>query len=240
MSKAEFMKELEALLMDVSYEERVEALKFYEDYFEDAGTLDEEQVVKNLGTPEDIAKMIKVNLYEKDAYQKVEYTDTGYHDPNYEGSYKVSNGEMGADGRSSGSRDFLENIKEFKNQNKNNNVILIILLILASPILIGLAGGVFGLGIGLLGGLIGIVFGFGGATIGLLIGGAASFGVGVARIVFSPASGIMGIGVGFILIALGLVFLTITLLIATKLIPWIVREVSGLIRKLFSGRSNAV
>ena len=37
MNRAEFMKRLEELLADIPEEERVEALEYYEGYFEDGG-----------------------------------------------------------------------------------------------------------------------------------------------------------------------------------------------------------
>ena len=37
MNRKQFMEELSQLLIGISEEERVEALQYYEDYFEDAG-----------------------------------------------------------------------------------------------------------------------------------------------------------------------------------------------------------
>ena len=37
MNRAQFMKQLEKLLSDISEEERKEALDYYESYFDDAG-----------------------------------------------------------------------------------------------------------------------------------------------------------------------------------------------------------
>ena len=45
MNRIEFMTELAALLQDVPVEERREAMQYYNDYFDDAGEENEEQVI---------------------------------------------------------------------------------------------------------------------------------------------------------------------------------------------------
>lgn len=71
MTRTEFMQELERLLFGISEEERKEAIEFYENYFEEAGKDKEDEVIKELGSPEEVAESIKKSL---------EYgsTDTGY------------------------------------------------------------------------------------------------------------------------------------------------------------------
>ena len=49
MNRKEFMERLEVLLAVIPEEERQEALKFYTDYFEDAGEENEAQVIRELG-----------------------------------------------------------------------------------------------------------------------------------------------------------------------------------------------
>mgnify|MGYP007010212161 CR=1 FL=1 len=44
MNRKQFMEELRQLLTGISEEERVEALQYYEDYFDDAGAENEQQV----------------------------------------------------------------------------------------------------------------------------------------------------------------------------------------------------
>ncbi len=62
MNKEEFLNRLSALLSDISEQEREEALKYYRDYFEDAGAGNEESVIEELGSPEEVAKTIKESL----------------------------------------------------------------------------------------------------------------------------------------------------------------------------------
>jgi len=62
MSKQEFMKELESLLSDIPLEEREEALRYYDSYFEDAGKENEDKILKELGSPSKVARLIKAEL----------------------------------------------------------------------------------------------------------------------------------------------------------------------------------
>lgn len=59
MSKNEFIDRLAQLLADVSPEERDEALTYYREYIEDAGLENEEAILQELGSPEEIAAAIK-------------------------------------------------------------------------------------------------------------------------------------------------------------------------------------
>ena len=48
MSRTEYMRELDALLQGISKEEREEAMQYYNDYFDDAGSENEEKVIEEL------------------------------------------------------------------------------------------------------------------------------------------------------------------------------------------------
>ncbi len=59
MTKKEFLDKLRDSLGDLKKSERETTLKLYEDYFESAGENNEKKVIKELGTPEKIASLIK-------------------------------------------------------------------------------------------------------------------------------------------------------------------------------------
>ena len=48
MNRTEYMRELDALLHGISKEEREEAMQYYNDYFDDAGSENEEKVIEEL------------------------------------------------------------------------------------------------------------------------------------------------------------------------------------------------
>ena len=59
MNKKIFLDELHRLLSDLPPEERNQAIKYYEDYFEDAGPENEQAILKELGSPQELADQIK-------------------------------------------------------------------------------------------------------------------------------------------------------------------------------------
>ena len=64
MNRAQFMEQLEKLLSDISEEERLEALDYYNSYFDDAGEENEAEVIQELGSPGKVAAIIKADLKE--------------------------------------------------------------------------------------------------------------------------------------------------------------------------------
>lgn len=68
MNKDIFLRDLDRFLSDIPQEEREQALKYYEDYFEDAGPENEQQVIQELGSPIELAKQIKASNQENIEY----------------------------------------------------------------------------------------------------------------------------------------------------------------------------
>ncbi len=62
MNKEEFLRQLELLLKDIPQEEREEALRFYAEYFSEAGPSQEQAVLNELVSPERVAASIKAAL----------------------------------------------------------------------------------------------------------------------------------------------------------------------------------
>ena len=83
MNRIEFMTELAALLQDVPEEERRDAMKFYNDYFDDAGEENEQQVIAELENPAKVAATIKEDLGSASREQG-EYTEKGFRDSRFE------------------------------------------------------------------------------------------------------------------------------------------------------------
>ena len=78
MSREEFMTALKAQLMDISAEEREEALQYYEDYFDDAGRENEAEVIRELGSPQRVAENIQNGFWHTE--EEGEFTENGYED----------------------------------------------------------------------------------------------------------------------------------------------------------------
>ena len=62
MNRIEFMTELASLLQDIPVEERKDAMQYYNDYFDDAGEEQEQQVIEELESPAKVAEKIKADM----------------------------------------------------------------------------------------------------------------------------------------------------------------------------------
>jgi len=63
MNRVDFMKQLERNLKKLPKEEILDALQYYEDYFDDMGVENESQALINLGSPQKVAVQIKAESY---------------------------------------------------------------------------------------------------------------------------------------------------------------------------------
>ena len=88
MTGEAFMRELEYLLQDVQDEEKDEALQYYRDYFDEAGPENEEQVIREFGSPERIAAIVRSDisghLEDGGEFTESGYQDERFKDPNYQ------------------------------------------------------------------------------------------------------------------------------------------------------------
>lgn len=65
MNKTEFIKQLEKCLRRLPKEDREDAIRYYEEYFEEMGADDSTDVTSTLGTPNEIAREIIATCTEK-------------------------------------------------------------------------------------------------------------------------------------------------------------------------------
>lgn len=230
MNRQEFMKRLEELLTDISPEEKEEALAYYTGYFEDAGEENEEKIIQELESPEQLAASIKAGLREDGTG---EYTERGYrmaqeaHNQQQFGNQQYS--------YNSGSASTSQ-------PPKNNALTIILIVIIAAvtfPVWGGLLGGLFGLVIGFFGIMLGIVATLFGLTIGGLIGGFAVFGAGIVRLCTGGlASGLLMMGIGALMVAIGILFLVLAVLFCGQFLPWLIRGFVKICRMPFERRKE--
>lgn len=88
MDRNEYMKQLAYLLQDVPEQEKEEAMQYYEDYFDEAGNDQEQEVIRKLGTPEKVAAVIKAGITGNFG-EAGEYTERGYEDERFREDKKV-------------------------------------------------------------------------------------------------------------------------------------------------------
>lgn len=225
MNKNEFLARLRAALVSLPFEEGQSAVKYYEEYFADAGEDSEDEIVKELGSPEMLAATI-LGGYSSPPARTSDVRGTvgaGYADAGY-------NSASRSDGYSG----------EHSNEpwyRRTPIWVLILLGICLSPILLTLGG----VALGLLGGLFGVAVGIVAAVAGLLISGIA-FGiggiimavVGIMRLILSPAAGIITAGVGLLMLGVGILLTLATIWIFTHTVPAVVRFFVNLLRRIFN------
>lgn len=229
MTKYEFLGDLSRLLADLPEEERKQALHYYEDYFADAGEDNEQDVLKELGSPEEIADQIKndgaedisygdsASSHAADApqlYQSSEHTPDD-HTQNASGNYNNTNGEQTSYQQAGQKKSGF-----FARMDQSNTLIMIIVLIVTSPIWGSVLISIAGILLGIVSAIVGIFAAmiFGGA--GSAIGGVATIIGGIIGIIAGKtAGGILTIGVGCLLFALGSAFCYLGIFLAIRLFP---------------------
>ncbi len=239
MNKEEFLQRLRNLLSGVPAAEAEEALEYYRDYFADAGPENEARVIEELGSPEKVAENIRKDLgYPADNYQEKAYRDP-YPNPYPEqnaGSYSYENRTYGEyTGGCGGQADTASAYKEKKKENSVGWIILAICTCwLWGPLLIGAVSVLFGLSIA----AIATVFGLGAASFGIIIAGIVLIGVGIAKLVISPAGGMVLLGLGMLMVGIALFGIVLVALIFGKAIPALFRWIASLFRKVFGKGGN--
>lgn len=226
MNRTEFMRQLEALLQDISFAERKEALQYYDDYFNDAGEENEQDVIAALGTPARVAQNIKrelsgnsgENIYERASANRNEI---------------VKYGQPAV-------REEKEESKSNKSENKLSTemiILIVVLCILASPLLLGVGSGALGILAGAVASWFALILGFGAVAIVLICVMFVLVIGGILCLVSSPIQGIGVIGGGLICGGLGLLSLMLTVAMAGIATPAICRGIAKLCRNIFGKKT---
>jgi len=241
MNRAQFMQKLGALLGDLPVNERTDALKYYADYFDDAGEENVDKVLEELGTPEQVAKIIKAELNAKDR-ESGEFTEAGYKNPVYDRQTGMPVEVISKGTSQQSERQNNTSGQTTQTTTRTNTppamegwkiVLIVLLCIFAIPVGIPLISAVFSIMIGVLSAVVGLVIGFGAAAVGLFVGAIVLLAVGLFNLATLPFVSLVLIGVGLLLAALGMLFLILTVLICGKLIPAVCRGIVAICRMPF-------
>ena len=217
MTREEYFICLESYLKNLSYEEFKEAIKYYEDYFDEAGPENEQDVIEKLGSPKQLAETIlssegveinsgRMGQIDEDVTQNTELAKVTPVE-----SYENQNNQERTDYAE------YENAEEEVSTESRvlRIVVAVIIIVVGFPIIIGAISTAFGIAIGL---------GFGG--LGLVIAGIAGF-VGGILLAFTTGAGmgIMIIGITLVLLAIGLLMLFAIYAICRYFVPLCVRGI---------------
>ena len=235
MDRAQFMRELESLLADISETERREALEFYENYFDDAGPENEESVIRELGSPRKVAAIIKADLKgNAEQYEYGEYTERGYEDPRTKEQGQMPEKYTGESGETGKGNCF------FRKGNQAVLILAVILLVFISPFVKGAFGGILTFVIGILLLPFWLIVGLGIGSVILLIFGIVAIGAGVGICATMTGTGIMSMGIGCLLIALGILMVLGLISIAIRIVPKWFRKITDFCSRLLYRKKGAV
>ncbi len=229
MSRWEFMRQLEELLTDIPPGEREEALQYYNDYINDGGKENEAEVLHSLGSPEQVAAIIKEGLEGTAG----EFTEKGYRGTYDKAANPIARYQQPAS-------EAKEEYQEVKKEGLSGGVIalIVILCILGSPAIIGAAGALFGLVISCFATILSLVVAFAAVSVALIAVSIVLLVVGIPKMFYAPLAGLALIAAAFIVAGVGILFLLLTALLVGKVIPAIVKGISYLFNKLFNRKGG--
>ncbi len=210
MSRKEFMERLEELLKDIPDNEREEALQYYNDYFDDAGIENEAEVIRDLGSPEQVAQKLKAGLGE--------LASVGTPEPGQ------------------GERKEVEKEKTKKEAGFWKILSIVLLCILAAPVVLPLAGVLLLAAVTVVLALFGAIAGIVLSGFAILLAGIAVLGVGIVQTFATPAIGIAAAGVGCVVAAVGVLLSFATVWCCIRVIPWLIRGIAAVISYPFRKR----
>lgn len=250
MNRYEFMRQLEVLLADITPNERKEALQFYNDYFDDAGAENEQDVIKALGSPAKVAATIKADLA---GNTNGEFTETGYQD-SYNKGQEIVTYEQNTNGQNQGN--FYQNGAYQQNayrggtgyQNTANRkkgmsggqiALMVILCIFAAPILIPVAATVFALLVAVAAVLFGLFISVAAIAFSMVVVGIVLLVVGIIKMFAAPFGGLCLAGSGLVCAGIGILFSILSVWICAIVIPAAIRGIVSLCRLPFRKRGGA-
>lgn len=217
MNRIDFMNQLESLLQNISPTEREEALQYYNDYFDDAGPENEKEVIEALGNPARVAENIKRDLQE-----------------NSETRAKASDRALVEYGKQMNVQGQPQSDKTKEKKTEMPTwaiVLLVVLLVFASPFILGIGAGAFGIAVGILISWFAIIFSFGAAALTLFI---VAFILVIVGIMCTPVDALVGIGLvgcGLLCGGVGILCLMLTVAMAGIVTPAVCKGIAGLFRK---------
>lgn len=214
MDKNEYLARLSNCLAALPDEEKENAVEFYEEFFNDAGPENEQEVIRELGAPEFVASQLLKDYRElaatprkKQQHQRSPYTSY----------YQKKSPNSAFD---------------------NNKTILIILLVLFSPVIFCLGVAAFALMIAICAVIVVLTVAFILTGIGLFAGGIIMIVYGFVYLLAAPANSLISLGGGLFMSGLGIILTVFMIWLCAKGLPVILNGFVSLCRMPFDRRKR--
>ena len=237
MNRMEFMAELERLLADMPEDERQAAVQYYADYFADAGEENEQDVIRELGSPEKVAESIKADYYgtefneanyeHKDYMEKYGQRSSGGTDSSRADS-AAGTGQSGTGSKNSAGENVAGDAGKRKPWTSNTLkiILVIVIAVMLWPASLGIALAVLGIAAAL-------IFFFA----GLVIAGGVTVIVGIVAAFAVPPVALVTAGIGLVLFVIGLIATVGTVKLCIIVYPAMLRGFVNLCRRPFYGKA---
>lgn len=231
MNRLEFMKELARLLDDLPREEKIEILKYYNGYFDDAGQENEAAIIEELGSPAKVAASVKAGMDESSA-DHVEFTEKGVNDEKTVHEYEEK--QTYREEKYSTEKYSTEKYGAGRQRERNGwkAIAIICLVLLTFPLWITVLALLAAACVGLIMAVFGIALAVVICMIAFLGCGIGSLIWGILKLFTVPLSGALSISVGIMLLGAGLLVFLLCTVVFGKLIPLVFRAVGNLFRWL--------
>ena len=205
MNKNEFLSQLERFLSDLPEEERREAMEYYVEYFDEAGPERECEVLKEFGSPKEVADRIHEELAEKGLIV-YDPTTAGKQENEKTDGWKIA-----------------------------CIVLLCILAApIAIPLAAGIVAAIVGLIGGIFSAIVGVFLGMCGVTLGFAVAAIVLFVVGIVKLFTMPLVGLLLIGLALLFAGLSLLFGFLVVQICIVVMPWFCKGIYKLGKKLYN------
>ena len=233
MTKYEFLGDLSRLLSQLPKEERDEAIKFYEDYFNEAGKENETKVIEELGTPQEVAKKI---LQENEKEEEIPVSEAKKKEGTEVEPYidiqtkKESDYDNGQE----------EKRKWYQDWDINKVILAVLLGILIIPPVGGiLLGGICG-ALGIIVAVFAVGIAVLAAGIAGVLAGVSMFIGGLAFIPTGAGSGLVFAGLGLFLVGVCILILLLGSWLSFRIIPAVFRGGIRIIKNAFAPKKKKI
>ena len=218
MRRTEVLAELERLLADLPEEERQAAIQYYEDYLQDAGEENEQEVIRELGGPEKVAATIRADYYGN------EFREEDYEKKDYMTKQPAEDSD-GSTG------------KQAPWTSRRLKVLLVVLILLTVvPGILGGIGTAVCVVIGVLCAFIGICAGLVVGAAALMIAGIAVTAAGIGLFFDVLPMALLVCGIGILLFVVGLIAVAAAVKLCAVVYPAMLRGFVNLCRRPFQRR----
>ena len=241
MNRVEFMAELESLLSAMPEEERQAAVRYYADYFADAGEANEAEVIRELGSPEKVAESIKADYY------GTEFNESDYEHKDYMEKY----GQRSSDERDNGRENSGAGTGQSRAENRGGStaentgnsrpwtsnalklILIIAIAIILWPVTLGIALTVFGVVVAVVCFFAVLVI----AAVSIMIAGGVTVVVGLVAAIAVPPAALVTVGIGILLFVFGLIAAVGAVKLCIIVYPSMLRGFVNLCRRPFYGKA---